>query len=286
MAKKKKHKNKKPIYFIISIIVIIIGIFLVIINQKDEKYLEKKIEFHDKNVEIFIGEEISVGYTIQNSSTNDKLVWSTSNSKVAIVNSDGLIKGLSFGDVVITVTLNEEITSTLNLRVKSYDVSLKINPNQEYSNDEWYNQNLELEIETLNIKELKYCQTNEETCEPLNNYKDKIKLKDGKWNIILSALDKNNKVLNHKEMFKIDTKAPKCNISRIGKLTDLTTTISVNCNPDESGIFKYEWYRDDKIVYITDINEIVITEIYEEGNHKYKVKVYDNALNTSIYKIN
>ena len=69
-------------------------------------------------------------------------------------------------------------------------------------------------------------------------------------------------------------------------MTDLTTTISVNCNPDDSGIIKYEWYRDDKIVYITDKNEIAITEIYAEGNHKYKAKVYDNALNESIYKIN
>lgn len=285
MAKKKKKKNK-PIYFIFSIIVIIIGIFIVIINQKEEDVLEQKIEFHNKNIEIFIGEEINVGYTIQNSSDNDKLVWSTSNNKVATVNNDGLIKGLSFGDVLITVTLNNKIEATLNLRVKSYDVSLKINPNYEYSNNEWYNQALELEIETLNIKELKYCITNDEICDPSNDYKEKLKLKDGKWNVFLLATDKNNRTLTHKEIFKIDTKAPKCSISRIGKLTDLTTTISVNCNPDDSGIIKYEWYRDDKIVYITDKNEIAITEIYAEGNHKYKVKVYDNALNESIYKIN
>lgn len=285
MARKKKKINYK-IYLIVSLIVVLAGSILLIVNRSEEYVPIKKIEFHEKETAIFIDEEIELGYTIYNSEDTDKLIWSTSNSNIATVDVNGVVKGISFGDVIITVSLNNISESSIKLKVKSYDVSLKVNPNNSISNGEWYNKNLELEIETLNIKNLKYCVTTYETCEPINEYKNNITIKNGIWYLYIEALDKNNKILNHKETFKVDTTVPKCKISRIGKLTDLTTTIAVSCEHDNSGIFKYEWYRDNKIVYITNINEISIVEIYEEGEHKYKVKVYDNALNTSIYKIN
>ncbi len=282
----KKHRKNFKIYLIISLIVVILGSILLISNRSKEYIPETKIEFHQKQAEIYIDEKVELGYTIYNPGENDKLVWSTSNSKVATVDAKGVIKGISFGDVTITVSLNNRSESHIKLRVKSYDVSLKINPSEKRSNGDWYNKNIELEIESLNIKELKYCVTSFDVCEPNKEYKNKISLKTGIWNFYIEALDKNNKVLTHKETFKIDSQAPKCTISRIGKLTDLTTTIAVSCNPDDSGIYKYEWYRDNELVFITDQLEISMTEIYKEGNPKYKVKVYDNALNTSIYKIN
>lgn len=283
--KEKKESNFR-IYLIISLIVIILGSILLIINRKLPIKIEEDIKFHETEATLYIGETKQVGYTIYNKSANDNLSWATSNAKVATVDENGLIRAISFGDVTISAVLNNKYVATMKVSIKSYEVSLRIIPNYKRSNGEWYNKQLEVEIKTLNVGKLKYCVTTADVCTPNKDYQKKITLKNGTWSLYIEALDKNNREFTHKEMIKIDNVAPKCKISRIGKITDLSTTITVSCEPDDSGITKYEWYRDNSIVLVTNQNEIEMTQISDGGNHKYQVKVYDEALNISTYKIN
>lgn len=288
MAKKReknRFKNKSKFYLLIVLMVVIIGSIMLILNRKRAETIIPKVKFHTEKTEIFINDKIQIGYTIYNLNADDKLIWTTSNDSVASVDSNGVIIGKSFGDVIITLTINDISSTSVKIRVKSYDVSLILETSIKPSNGEWYNKEFELEIQVLNIEKLSYCITNAESCTPNLEYKDKIKIKNGISSIYIEATDKNNRYLAHRETYKVDSKPPKCTISRIGKLTDLTTTIAVSCEPKLTKIVKYEWYRNDEKVFITDNNEISITEIYAEGNVKYKVLVYDEAMNISSYKL-
>ena len=104
-------------------------------------------------------------------------------------------------------------------------------------------------------------------------------------NLHISGTDRNGKEFKHREVFRIDTVAPVCNMTRIGKLNEETATIDVICEGDSSGVSEYEWYRDGVRVFMTNDSLTYAKEIYEIGKHKYTVKVYDIAGNVAEYKI-
>lgn len=286
MARRKRKKiaiGRKECIFI-TLIVVILGLILLVVNRKTIKEPEYSVQFHEKEVEIYIGEQLRVGYTITNSKGKDKLSWTTSNSNVATVDSRGMITGISFGDVIIIVQLPNGSSSSLKLRVKSYPVYLRLKTSNE-SIKGWYNQETKVFIDSLNIENIKYCVSKSDDCYPVTNYKDKIVLKDGIWNLYITGLDKNGKTITHHENFRVDLIAPVCNITRVGKLVEATATIEIICDKDASGVDKYEWYRDGKRVYMTYDGLIHTSEIYADGKHKYSVKVYDLAGNSATYSI-
>jgi len=287
MARKKKRKIvlTQKNYMVIILMVIILGLILLISNRTKLKKPEHNVKLHETEAEIYIGDVIRLGYTILNQSDEDKLIWSTSNSKIATVDQYGRIRGISFGDVIITVELSNGNSSSLKLRVKSYPVYLRINTDIKPTKG-WFNKPVNITLDFLNIENIKYCVTLYEICEPNIKYKDKINLKNGNWQLYVKGLDRNNKEILHKEMFKIDLVPPKCNITRIGKLNEETATITVLCNETASGIDSFEWYRDDKRVYITENEQVFAKDIYDLGKHKYSVKVYDGAGNFATYEIN
>ncbi len=286
MARRKKRKitlSKEKCIFITSLVVTI-GLVLLVINRTILKDPEHEIYFHDKTAEIFIGDQVRFGYTISNAKQDESLLWTTSNSKVATVDSTGRVKGISFGDVTITVELSNGSSSSIKLRVKSYPVRLIVNTDIEPIRN-WYNKELTITLDTINIEEIKYCISIEGECNPNLYYKDKIKLPNGIWFLYINYTDKNNKAVTHREIFKVDLKAPKCDITRIGKLYEDDATIDIICGEDSSGIDRYEWYRDGARVFMTDKSITYTKEIYMAGKHKYSVKVYDVAGNYTEYKI-
>ena len=286
MARRKKKKiaiNKKQC-ILITLVVVIIGLVLLISNRKILKKPEYSISLHESSYEIFIGDEYRAGYNIKNATGNDKLKWTTSNSNVATVDETGKIKGISFGDVTITVELVNGSSSSMNLRVNSYPVYLRVKTDITGIKG-WYNNQINVFLETLNINDIKYCVSHEEICYPINDYKDKITLKNGIWQLNVSGIDKNGRTISHHEVFKVDLIAPKCNITRVGKLYEDSSTIEVICDEDASGIDKYEWYRDGRRVYLTDKSLTYTKEFYLEGKHKYSVRIYDIAGNFVNYDI-
>lgn len=282
----KKGKLKKDRVFVICILLIVIVGSIFLINYSKKNIASKPFIVLNENAgEVFIESEIVVTYTIRNTNPNIMITWSSSDPKIAEVDGSGKVTGLSFGDVVITATLNNGSSASTKISVKSYPVSLSVNTNIKASNN-WYNKNLELTITKENIKTSKYCVTKEDPCTPDHELVDKITLKDGIWNLYISGIDRNNKEIEYHDTYKIDTTAPKCQISRIGKLTDTNTTINVTCDNDLSGISKYVWYCDEKEILTTDSGEIKMSQIMGDNSSKYVVKVSDNASNETTLKIN
>lgn len=277
--------RKKDKCILLTLIVVTFGLTWLTLNRPLPKEPEHTIKFHEKNVEIYIGEETRVGYTIYNPNPKENLIWSTTNRAVASVNSKGVIKGVAFGDVIITVELPNREKDTLNLRVKSYPVYFRLKTNIEPNNG-WFNEKLEVVFDTLNVENIVYCFEHYEGCIPHIEYSNKIVLTDGIWYLKAKGLDRNGKEVTYQETFKVDLVKPSCTISRIGKMNEENTSIEVLCSPDASGIYKYEWYIDDKRVYVTDASLIMAKEIYQLGNHKYSVKVFDKALNFKTYEVN
>ena len=286
MARRKKKKitiSKKAAIFI-TLFVVTIGLILLVINRTILKEPEVEISFHEKSAEIYIGDEIRFGYTISNTNGDEKLKWTTSNSRVATIDSTGKVRGMSFGDVTITVELSNGNSSSIKLRVNSYPVHFIVNTDIEPRKG-WFNKEVNVTFDVLNIEEIKYCLSIEGECIPNTYYKGKIKVKDGTWFLYINYIDRNGKTIQHREIFKVDLKSPKCDITRIGKLNEENATIELICENDDSGIDSYEWYRDGTRVFLTDKRLTEVKEIYAVGKHKYSVKVYDIAGNYTEYKI-
>lgn len=67
----------------------------------------KSISLEDQWIQIKMGQSEKLSYTILPEDADDKSVtWSTSNSSVATVSSDGTVKAINVGDAVITVKTN------------------------------------------------------------------------------------------------------------------------------------------------------------------------------------
>ena len=284
---RKKHKRivfKRRTYFFIATVVITLGLVLLVVNRSKKKEPEYSIEFHEKSAEMYIGDTRRFGYTIINPKGNDALTWSTSNAAVASVDAWGNITGNSFGDVTISVRLDNGCESRLALRINSYPVYLKLKTNINPIKG-WFNKKVEVTLETLNVYNIKYCVSLEETCFENIDYKDKITLSNGHWYLNIKGIDKNGKEVTYRDQFKVDLVAPKCNVTRIGKIAEGTGLAEVICESDASGIEKYEWYRDNEKIETTVDRQFLVSNIYLKGKHKYSVKVYDLVGNASTYEV-
>ena len=290
MARRKKKKLifSKKFCFLITLIVLVIGLILLILNRTKPKEIEYSIQFHEAEAEIYIGDVRKFGYTIVNPKGNDKLSWTTTNSKVATVDIDGSVRGVSFGDVTIIAELENGSRSEMKIHVKSYPVYLRLKT--DFSSEEmrsgWINKKVNITLETLNVDNIKYCVSKQEECYEYKNYKDKITLSDGIWYVYVMGIDKNGKTIDHHEVFKVDLIPPKCDITRIGKLNEDGANVEVICVDDASGVDKYEWYRDNERVARTTERQLYLREIYKPGKHRYSVKVFDLVGNSSTYEIN
>lgn len=74
----------------------------------------------DDSLSLLVNEESQISYQVIPTNATDKTVsWSSNNSKVATVDEDGVVKGLSEGTAVITVTANDagHVSKTINVEV-------------------------------------------------------------------------------------------------------------------------------------------------------------------------
>ena len=286
MAKKKRmtFTSKRKLELLIATIIIIFGLVLLIINRSQPKELEYSIKFHEDYQEIYIGDSRKFGYTITNPKGNDMLMWTTSNRNVASVDAYGNITGISFGDVTITVTLDNGSKSEMKIRVKSYPVYLKaIKVPDMYKG--WYSEKVTVTLEKLNVEDIKYCISEEESCYENKEFKDKVVIDNGTWYLNIKGIDKNGKEVTLKEYFKVDLVPPKCNITRIGKFGEENANAEVICEEDASGIDRYVWYRDNERIDTTVDRQYYLSGVYLPGKHKYSVRVYDLVGNFSTYEV-
>ena len=121
----------KKIFICLSLLLVI---FLISCNFSNNEELDTK------NETIVLPDgiiTISVGEAIKLSASNNDCKWTSSNSDVASITSDGLLYGLSKGTSVITVTYNELSSDvTVNVEEKDTSVYMKVSGKQTLYVDE------------------------------------------------------------------------------------------------------------------------------------------------------
>lgn len=82
---------------------------------------------------IKVDETIKLVGDVKNNDENYPLVWSSSNTNVATIDSDGNLKGLSIGTTNITLTVNNVISNPILITVEAGDpTSVKITSRKDY----------------------------------------------------------------------------------------------------------------------------------------------------------
>lgn len=80
----------------------------------------EKIDLDKYNIKMYVDESITLKATILPIDTNDKNIkWESSNSSVATVDSNGKVKALKSGKVVISATTNNGLKAICNIDVKN-----------------------------------------------------------------------------------------------------------------------------------------------------------------------
>ena len=61
--------------------------------------------------------QLNVSYTPSNANFNTKITWSSNNDSIATVSNNGLVKGVSAGEVTITATTKNNISNSVNITI-------------------------------------------------------------------------------------------------------------------------------------------------------------------------
>lgn len=89
------------------------------------------ISLGTKTIELLIGEEQTLTYTITPDNTTDKQVtWSSADNNIATVDNTGKVKAISVGETQITIKTNNLISDVCNVKVKPIKAtSISLNKN-------------------------------------------------------------------------------------------------------------------------------------------------------------
>lgn len=85
----------------------------------------KSINISNNDITLKVGSTISVVATVLPSDANQSLSWTSSNSRVATVDSNGLITAISPGTAIIVAKTVNDITANIKVTVGDYSVKLK-----------------------------------------------------------------------------------------------------------------------------------------------------------------
>lgn len=85
----------------------------------------KSINISNNDITLKVGSTISVVATVLPSDANQSLSWTSSNSRVATVDSNGLITAISPGTATIVAKTVNDITANIKVTVGDYSVKLK-----------------------------------------------------------------------------------------------------------------------------------------------------------------
>ena len=84
----------------------------------------KSITLNKSNFELNVGESVTLKYTINPERNLEDIVsWSSSNNKIAKVDSDGKVTGVNEGEALITIKSKNGVSSSSKVKVKKIPVS-------------------------------------------------------------------------------------------------------------------------------------------------------------------
>lgn len=94
-------------------------------NNYNTNVAVSKISLNTSNVNLNVGESYNLRATITPSNaTNQRVTWSSSNSRVASVSSSGVITAMNSGYTTITVTASNGVKATVNVNVNASYLNL------------------------------------------------------------------------------------------------------------------------------------------------------------------
>lgn len=95
---------------------------------KLKKDVVSEVILNAKNIDMIVGEERKINVSVNpTTAQNKKINWTSSNSKVAVVDQNGNITAIGAGKTVITAIAdgNDRVLSRLNVTVKDIDISIQ-----------------------------------------------------------------------------------------------------------------------------------------------------------------
>lgn len=233
------------------------GALLEVINNGDEIFAES-INVDKKNLTIIVGETVSLKEEISPSNTTNKNVnWTSSNPKVAIVDNNGKVAGVSKGLAIISVATNNNKTATSIITVDENKTSNENNNNSENKTN----------IEVVSIT--------------INSSSDTIEV--GKSIILTSTLNPSN--ATNKSITWISNDSKVASVDNNGKVTGIskgTAIITATTSNNKIATFKVTVNSNNtNVVTNVDTSKLNLSFNLDSG-------IYDtcNDSNTDFYVCN
>ena len=238
-------KNLKKIIIICGIA--ILAIILVVLSFVIIKSVTKKdIELLNENMSIKVGESDYLSYKIVNEDVGEEFSFVSSDESIATVNENGLVTGISGGNV--TISFNYQVngrkrTKEINVTIVGEPISDDITMNITYSSgssDTWTNQDVKLSIETTGyVSSIRYAVNCSGEC----NYKEvtnnEIIITDnGVNNVKVVANGRNNKEVTKEVVVKLDKEMPKAVINNKNVVSNDSVEVCATCSDSVSGCSK------------------------------------------------
>ena len=119
---KNNNRTEKILYIVISVLVII-TLLLVFIKPKNNINNEiTNIVLERKEISLVVGDKYNLGIITSPSNVKGKLIFSSSNPNIAIVDSEGHIEAIGVGRTTIKVTSSNGISKECNLHVSEKEI--------------------------------------------------------------------------------------------------------------------------------------------------------------------
>lgn len=233
---------------IVLIIVIIISIFIIIKNRENNNNFNPSVKFSLEEKEILEGNSELLG--VMKVNLKNYVTFTSSNPNVIIVNEDGIIKALSPGQSIVTVTYEDEnnkISDSILITVKSkYNADLFSLTHEFISGTNgWNKENVVIKAviknnnENVGIDLVKYsvnCPSINCDSKVLTDNYELIVDKDGKNTILIEAIDTTGTVVSDSFEVLIDKTNPVVNYNLESGTFYENKSITINVSDALSGI--------------------------------------------------
>lgn len=176
----------------------------------------QSVNFSKEEYSVSEWKSVKIPLTILPVDCSEDVIWTSSDEKVATVNSVGLIKGLKAGECKITVSIGK-ISKTCKVTVKNAHIGLKLNGESE----------------------LKISET--QTLKCMDSHNEEVEAKELRWwssNCEVATVDQEGKVTGISDgtttievWLMEDTKEKTTFTINVGEKKDVPTTVEPTCTP-------------------------------------------------------
>lgn len=92
------------------------------VSEPDEVIVQPQIEVNRTDVSLKVGDSTRINVKLIDADSSD-LIFESSNTSIATVDNNGLIRGVAAGNCVITVSVSESVSVSVNVVVEADNVA-------------------------------------------------------------------------------------------------------------------------------------------------------------------